>query len=156
MSGKEIQAYLTEVRNMEQTLSGLIEGVQVARSKAERTTASFSPVRGSHQEYSRVEHYALDLVTLQDQIRTYSARYTDALAIVLKLIEYAKDPIQRAMLTLYYVCGKNMNSVAEDTDYNPRHAMRVMREACTRIAAATPEDIEGPVHDLLSRPKISL
>ena len=149
MTPEQIHQFLIRTKGCQQDLNNRNEKMQEIRSLAEKVTPSydFVPIKSHGGSYSRVEHYAIELVSMQEEFFEYASKALELLSVTLHLIELVQDPVARAVLTEYYVSGMTAEETAADLDYYVKSVYRIIRGAHKEIAEALTPSLYAAMYE---------
>ena len=135
MTSHEVRKAMSQYWRIRKELKAKENAMMEIRSKAEKMTPSFSQTPGGHGETaSRVEHYAVQLVEMQEDLEDATEALLVAMRKAQRMIELAPDPLQRAALTEYHLNGKTAEETAASIGYSERQIFRLMGSAYEYIA----------------------
>ena len=139
MTADDVHLFFQEIRYIKKEILALTEAIAEVRSRAERTTILYSQVPTHHSGHKdKVADYSVQLVELGEEMNESLAKLFDSMKQALKMIDLLPDPLDRAVLTEYYVCGKTSEEVAESLEYSSRHVRKLLHDSCVEIAANIP------------------
>lgn len=134
MDAYEVKQYLSQCWKIRCEISAKHEALYNLRSLAEKTTSSFSLAPSGSGEGSKVEHYAIQIVTMQQDMEGCIQDLIKVQREAEAMIEIASDPLARAMLTEYHMNGKTAEDTAFAFGYSVRHMFRILNKAYEEIA----------------------
>lgn len=134
MTEYEVKSYMSQCWRIKIEMRAKYTALLELRSQAENTSANLTGMPSSHNEGSKVENYAIALVTMRDDLQECEDKLYKVQQQTLRMIELASDPLMRAMLTEYHINGKKLDATAESIGYSTRQTIRIMNRAYKEIA----------------------
>ena len=134
MDAYEVKQYLSQCWKIRCEILAKHESLYNLRSLAEKTTSTFSLTPSGHGEGSKVEHYAIQLVTMQQDMEECIQDLIRVQKEAEAMIEMLEDPMQRAILTDYHLNGIPINKLEDKYNYSRTQIYNIRRSAYRRIA----------------------
>ena len=127
MTAYEVKSYMSQCWRIKKEMKAKYSAILELRSQAESTTANLTGMPSSHNEGSKVENFAIMLVTMRDDLEECENKLGEVQQQTLRMIEYASDPLARAILTEYHFNGKTAEQTAESVGYSRVQVFRIMK-----------------------------
>lgn len=134
MTAYEVKSYMSQCWKIKKEMRAKYSAIYELRSLAEGTTSNLTGMPSSHSEGSKVENYAIRLVTMRDDLEECVNKLYEVQQKSLHMIEYASDPLARAILTEYHINGKTAEQTAESVGYSRVQVFRILNKAYDEIA----------------------
>lgn len=134
MTAYEVKSYMSQCWRIKKEMRAKYSAIYELRSLAEGTTSNLTGMPSSHGGGSKVENYAIRLVTMRDDLEECVNKLYEVQEQTLHMIEMASDPLMRAILTEYHVNGKRLEETADTMGYSTRQTIRLMNKAYEDIA----------------------
>ena len=149
MTPEQIHQFLIRTKGYKLDLKERIEKMEEIRSLAEKVTPSydFDTVRSHKGSYSRVEHYAIELVSMQESITEFASKLLDFISITSRMIELMQDPLARAVLTDFYLVGMTAHDTAVDLDYSVNIVFSYLSKANKEIAESLTPSLYASIYN---------
>ena len=139
MTPDEVRLYMYELRDINREIDEIFELQSIVRSKAERTTPSYSQVFTSHSgHYDKVADYSIQLVNISEALQYSLDLFIERSKSVTKMIDLLSDPLCRCVCTSYFVNCMSCDAVAKKLDRSKGNVCMLLRQSCKEISESIP------------------
>jgi len=120
MKAKE---YLKYVRDLGQAINAKLEFCEQLRELAAISSSSIAgdKVSGGNKQGSRLEEYAVKIMTIEHDMRYETYKLLDEKNQVISVIHKMKEPKEQALLINRYINGYSWEKIAEKMSYSLDH-----------------------------------
>lgn len=134
MTAFEVRSEMRKAYWIRREIKARVRRMGELRSMAEKITPTFSPTPGGGGDGSRVEHYAVLIVEMQQDVEERTAELVKVEKSIQEWVELVDDPRARALLIDYHLNGLNAEEVGAVNGYERRQVFRILSEAYEEIA----------------------
>ena len=131
MTAKE---YLEQARTLDMEINSKLEMVSSLRAMAERTTSALSKaVVSRSRDDHRMEETIATIVDLEREVNEDIDRLVELKREIMGVIKKLDDPVDRYLLSMRYICGKDWEEIADAMNYHIRTIYKVHDRAIQKM-----------------------
>ena len=131
MTAKE---YLEQARTLDMEINSKLEMVSSLRAMAERTTSALSrAVVSRSRDDHQMEETIAKIVDLEREVNEDIDRLVELKREIMGVIKKLDDPVDRYLLSMRYICGKDWEEIADAMNYHIRTIYKVHDRAIQKM-----------------------
>ena len=134
MTAFEVRSEMRKAYWIRREIKARVRRMEELRSMAEKITPTFSPVPGGGGDGSRVEHYAILIVEMTQDLEERTAELLEVEKKIQGWIDYISDPRARAIAIDYHLNGLDIAAIGAMNGYERRQLFRLLSESYEEIA----------------------
>lgn len=126
----DAKAYLRKIELLDAHIDGLLQDLHNEKVKAEKVTATISPVVVAHSgSQNNLEISVLKIIDLQEEINRKMDRFVDLKREIRNLLEQLEDPNHVKVLHKRYFEYKTWEQIAIEMQYSYRNVCNIHGKA---------------------------
>ena len=126
--------YLEQARTLDMEINSKLEMVSSLRAMAERTTSALSrAVVSRSRDDHQMEETIAKIVDLEREVNEDIDRLVELKREIMGVIKKLDDPVDRYLLSMRYICGKDWEEIADAMNYHIRTIYKVHDRAIQKM-----------------------